>query len=242
MKAHVSVGCTLSIKNLFGWLPTAIYGIPRHYLHDRLIRLPRVLADLACHFKPCLNVIDGIVATNSSEWHGTAMRPGVIMAGANCVATDTVGARVMGFDPGGDYPDHPYFYRRNVIKLAAELGVGPINPQQIEIVGTSPDGNCEPFNVNRYEGDTNRPEQLRRGAVCVATYRANQDNLADQFYGRYLALFDGEVLWDGEDMRSMQRKESESGRGWQDAPQFVVHCVPAADEIEHMDLYGVDAG
>jgi uncharacterized protein (DUF362 family) len=241
MKAHVSVGCTLSIKNLFGWLPTSIYGAPRHYLHDRLIRLPRVLADLARHFKPCLNVIDGIVATNSSEWHGTPMRPGVIIAGTNSVATDSVGARVMGFDPGGDYPDHPYFYRRNVIKLAAELGVGPNRAEEIEVVGSGIDGHCEPFHVNRYEGDTNRSEQLRHGSACVENYIAQQENLADRYYGRYLALFDGGVLWDGADMNTMQRLERESGRDWQNVPQFVVRCVPLADETERMRWYRVDA-
>jgi hypothetical protein len=72
-------------------------------------------------------------------------------------------------------------------------------------------------------------------------YLTQQDNLADQYKDRYLALFDGEVLWDGDSMISMQRKERESGRDWQSAPQFVVKCVPAANEIENMDWYAVDA-
>lgn len=241
MKAHTSVGCTLSIKNLFGWLPTSVYGVPRNYLHDRLIRLPRVLADLAGYFKPCLNVVDGIVANNNSEWYGEPLHPNVILAGANCVATDSVGARVMGFDPCGDYPDHPYFYRRNVIKLAAELGVGPNDPGLIETVGISPDGRCEPFHVHRYDGDTKRSEQLRRGADCVAAYRANQDNLADRYHERYLALRDGEVLWDGVDMTTIQRLEHESGLTWENVPQYVIRCVPSSRKIEHTEWYAVDA-
>src|SRR5579871_1282175 len=151
MKAHMSLGCTLCIKNLFGWMPTSVYGAPRHYLHDRLIRLPRVLADMAAWMRPCLNVVDGIVAANKSEWHGTAMRPGVLLAGTNCVATDSVGARVMGFDPDGDYPDHPFWYRRNAIKLAAERGVGPNRTEDIEVVGLSPEEVCQPFKVEKYE-------------------------------------------------------------------------------------------
>lgn len=241
MKAHTSVGCTLSIKNLFGWLPTAVYGIPRNYLHDRLIRLSRVLADLACHFKPCLNVVDGIVANNNSEWHGSPLRPGVILAGTNCVATDSVGSRVMGFDPCGDYPDHPYFYRRNVIKLAEELGVGPADPAKIEVIGPAPEGHCERFEVHRYAGNTKREEQLHRGAECVAKYRDQQDNLADRYHGRYLALFDGEVLWDGLDMTAMQQLERESGRDWQSVPQFVIKSVPASQEIERLEYYAQDA-
>ena len=241
MKAHQSLGCTLCIKNLFGWMPTSVYGAPRVYLHDRLIRLPRVLVDMAAWARPCLNVVDGIVAANKSEWHGTAMRPGVILAGTNCVATDSAGARVMGFDPDGDYPDHPYFYRRNAIKLAAQMGLGPNLASDIEVVGPSPESVCQPFHVEKHDGDTQRDEQLRRGAECVMRYQEQQDMLARSYRGRYLALFDGKVLWDGTDMRTMQKLEQESGRDWQDAPQYVVRCVPAAEEIEQMRWYQVEA-
>lgn len=241
MKAHVSLGCTLCIKNLFGWMPTSVYGSPRQYLHDYLIRLPRVLVDMAAWMRPCLNVVDGIVAANKSEWHGTPMRPGVILAGTNCVATDSVGARVMGFDPEGDYPNHPYFYRRNAIKLAAEIGLGPNQTDEIEVIGPAPESICEPFKVEPHEGETKRDEQLTRGAVCVERYRDQQDRLAQAHRSRYLALFDGQVLWHGADMKTMQKLEQESGRDWQNAPQFVVRCVPAAEENEQMDWYGVEA-
>jgi uncharacterized protein (DUF362 family) len=241
MKAHVSLGCTLCIKNLFGWIPTAVYGVPRMYLHDRLIRLPRVLVDLAAWARPCLNVVDGIVAANKSEWSGTPVRPGVIIAGTNCVATDSVGARVMGFDPNGDYPDHPYFYRRNAIKLAAEQGLGPNLPDQIDVLGLSPEEVCEPFKVERYDGETGRDEQIRRGADCVDRYRDDQAALADRYEGRYLALFDGAVLWDGADMAAMQRLEKESGRDWRSAPQFVVRSVRPSQEVEQLDWYRAEA-
>lgn len=241
MKAHASIGCTLSIKNLFGWMPTAVYGAPRTYLHDRLIRLPRVLADLACHLHPCLNVVDGIVATNNSEWHGVPMRPGVILAGTNCVATDSTAARVMGFDPCGDYPEHPFFYRRNVIRLAAEAGVGPNRAEQIEVLGPDPAEVRLPFEVHRYEGNTDRPAQLRRGADCVAHYRSRQDSLADRYYGRCLALLDDEILWEGPDMNAILQWERESKRDWRNLPQFHVRCLPQSEEIEQMDWYAEEA-
>ena len=123
MKAHLSMGCTLTIKNLFGLAPPNVYGQPRRYLHDRLIRLPRVLVDLAAIFHPVLNVIDGIMTANHSEWRGEAIETGVLLAGDNPVATDAAGMLVMGFDPLGDYPHHPHWYRRNSIKLAAENGL-----------------------------------------------------------------------------------------------------------------------
>ncbi len=241
MKAHCSVGCTLCIKNLFGWMPTAVYGRPRMYLHDRLIRLPRVLVDLAAWTRPCLNVVDCIVAANKSEWRGTPMRPGVILAGTNCVATDSVGARVMGFDPNADYPDHPFFYRRNVIKLAAEAGLGPNHAKEIEVLGPDPGSVCEPFVVERYRGNTNRDDQLRRGAECVARYREQQETLAQRYRDRILALSDGEILWEGPDMQTVLRLEQESGRDWQNGPQFLVRCLPPDEEIEQMDWYAAEA-
>ena len=241
MKAHASMGCTLCMKNLFGWMPTRVYGAPRMYLHDRLIRLPRVLSDLAQWMRPCLNVVDGIVAANKSEWGGEALCPGVLLAGTNIVATDSVGARVMDFDPCGDYPAHPFFYRRNAIKLAAEAGLGPNRADEIDVLGPPPEEVATPFEVRRHEGDTKRDEQLRRGADCVARYREQQGELADRFRGRYLALFDGEVLWDGPDMGTMQRLEKESGRDWKNAPQFVVRCLPPGEEIEQFDWYEAEA-
>lgn len=241
MKAHSGMGCTLCIKNLFGWMPTAVYGTPRLYLHDRLIRLPRVLADLAAWTRPCLNVVDGIVAANKSEWKGSPMRPGVILAGLNSVATDSVGMRVMGFDPAGDYPDHPFFYRRSVVKLAAEQGLGPYRPEEIEVIGPAPEEVRLEFHVERYHGDTHRDDQIRRGAACVARYRDQQDALARTRRGQYLALFDGEILWDGSDMAVITQKFHESGRDWSNAPQLVVRCLPVEDEIEQFDWYEVEA-
>lgn len=241
MKAHVSMGCTLCIKNFFGWMPTSVYGGPRMYLHDRLIRLPRVLSDIAQYLRPCLNVVDGIVATSKQEWGGDSLAPGVILAGTNIVATDSVGARVMGFDPAGDYPQRPFFYRRNAIKLAADAGLGPNSAEQIEVLGPSPEEVVTPFETQPYDGNTRRDEQLRRGADCVARYREQQDKLADRFDGRLLALFNGEVLWDGPNMNAMTRLEHESGRGWENAPQFVVRCVPLEAEVEQFHWYEDEA-
>lgn len=241
MKAHASMGCTLCIKNLFGWMPPSIYGAPRMYLHDRLIRLPRVLSDMAQWMRPSLNVIDGIAASSKKEWGGDILTPGVILAGTNIVATDSIGARVMGFDPADDYPNPPFYYRRNAIKLAADAGLGPNDREAIEVLGTAPEEVVTRFEVEPYGDTSSRVEQLQRGAECVAQYQEQQDELAQRFPNRYLALSDGKVLWDGPDMATMMRLEHESGRGWQNAPQFVVRCVPSEEEIEQFDWYEHEA-
>jgi uncharacterized protein (DUF362 family) len=241
MKAHVSMGVTLTIKNLFGWMPPRIYGAPRVYLHDRLIRLPRVLADLAGWMRPCLNVVDGTVALNSSEWHGTPLKPGVILAGTNSVATDAIGMRVMGCDPRADYPDHPFFYRRSVVKLAAEHGFGPLAAEEIEVIGPRPEEVAVPFTVQKYEEESNRPDQIRSGASCVERYLNDRDALLKRWRGRYLALRGGEVLWDGPDVPTMQRLEQESGRDWRTVPELLVRCLPAEEEPEDFRWYAREA-
>src|SRR5207249_2997023 len=148
-------------------------------------------------------VVDGIVAANRSEWRGTPMRPGVILASTNIVAADHVGARVMRFDPQGDYPNHPFLYRRNAISLAAEAGVGPNSPDRIEIIGVSPEEVAVPFTVEKYEEDSDRDGQIRDGAACVATYLNQRDSFVRTHDGRYLAMRDGAVLWDGPDIHAM---------------------------------------
>lgn len=248
MKAHLSLGCTLCIKNLFGWMPTAVYGAPRMYLHDRMIRLPRVLSDIARWMRPCLNVVDGIVAASKSEWRGEALRPEVLLAGTNIVATDSIGARVMGFPPDGDYPEHPFLYRHNALRLAARAGLGPNQPEQIEVLGPSPEEICTPFSVEGYGTDIPRAEQIarrneevRRGAACAKAYIEQRDTLLERYEtGHYLALRDGEVLSDGPDMATVLQREQESGRTWRDGAQIIVRCLPAETDPEVWEWYAAE--
>ena len=123
MKAHLSTGATLTLKNLFGIPPTSVYGTPRRYLHAP-IRLPRVIADLGLILKPQLCVIDGLIGQTRAEWHAEPVEPGWLLVGNNTIATDAAAMNIMGFDPLGDYPDSPFHFDRNPIKLAVERGLG----------------------------------------------------------------------------------------------------------------------
>jgi uncharacterized protein (DUF362 family) len=238
MKAHVSLGCTLTIKNLFGLTPWRIYGQPRVYLHDRLIRLPRVLVDLAMYFRPSLCVVDGIMTANHGEWRGTPVETGVLLAGDNPVSTDSVGMQVMGFDPLGDYPSHPHWYRRNSVLLAHQAGLGTADPEEIEVVGEDPAAVRQPFEVKPYgEGNAARQEELQAGLRCVEHYREHREGYVDRYLGRYLTFRDGELLWDTADMRASQELERERINDWKEAPQLTIRAVPAAQEIERLEVY-----
>jgi uncharacterized protein (DUF362 family) len=248
MKAHLSLGCTLCIKNLFGWMPTAVYGAPRMYLHDRMIRLPRVLSDIAQWLSPCLNVVDGIVAASKSEWRGEALRPEDILAGTNIVATDSIGARVMGFPPNGDYPEHPFLYRRNALRLAAQAGLGPNQPEHITVLGPTPEEISTQFSVQGYDAETPRREQIsrrneevRRGAACAEVFLQQRKTLLARYgEGHCLALRDGEILSDGPDIVAVLKKEGESGRTWRDGPQIVVRCLPPESDPEVWEWYAAE--
>jgi len=238
MKAHVSLGCTLSIKNLFGLTPCRIYGYPRHYLHDRLIRLPRVLVDLAQLFNPTLCVVDGIMTANHGEWRGTPVETGVILAGTNPVAVDSTGMQVMGFNPLGDYPDHPHWYRRNSILLAHQAGLGSADPREITVVGVQPDEVRRPFEVKPYgEGAEHRRAELAAGVRCVEEYQARRDHYVDRFAGRYLSFRDGGLLWDAPDVATLQEWEKERCSDWRTQPHLNIKAVPAKEEWENLSVY-----
>lgn len=238
MKAHVSLGCTLCIKNLFGLTPWRVYGQPRMYLHDRLIRLPRVQVDLAMLFRPALNVVDGIMTANHGEWHGTPIETGVILAGANVVATDSVGMQVMGFNPLGDYPAHPHWYRRNSILLAHLAGLGNAAPEEIEVVGEEVAAVRKQFEVKPYgEGNSAREAELAAGRRCVEAYGEQRERLVQRYAGRYLTFRDGVLLWDAADMAETLRLEKERTSGWQEAPHFTIRAVPPAEEPERLETY-----
>lgn len=236
MKAHRAMGATLSIKNLFGL--THVYGRPRHYLHDRLIRLPRVLVDLAMLLKPVINVVDGVVAANHGEWQGTPVQPGLILAGRNAVAVDAVGMRAMGFDPEADYPQAPFYYRRNAVKLAAETGLGPVREDAIEVVGDGLPETLPRFAVLPYgEGIEAREAELRRGAQVALDYMAGRSRFLDRYRNRFVAFRGNRVLWSARTVDEMIRLERTWCRGPWEAPEFMVRVLPEEDEIECLQAY-----
>jgi len=238
MKAHVSLGCTLCIKNLFGLTPWRVYGQPRVYLHDRLVRLPRVQVDLAQYFHPSLCVVDGIMTANHGEWHGTPVETGVLLAGDNVVSTDSVGMQVMGFDPLGDYPNHPHWYRRNSILLAHQAGLGTAEPSEIEVLGEEPSAVRQPFEVKPYgEGNAAREAELQAGVRCVEAYQEHRERYVERYPERYLTFRNGELLWDAPDVATVQAYEKERIQDWKEAPQFTIRAVPAVQEVERLETY-----
>lgn len=148
MKNHNLCGVTHTIKNSMGLVPYAFYRVSdqdtyRSGIHGAAdqtkTRLPRTLIDLNKARPIHFSLIDGVRTAEAGEgpWITTMtpIQPGVLLAGKNALATDSVATAVMGHDPTGDYPNNPFLRADNHLNLAAAAGMGTNRLDQIEVVG-----------------------------------------------------------------------------------------------------------
>ncbi len=122
MKTHVATKVTLGMKNMFGLLPDKL----KMKYHAKGIS--KVIVDINTVIKPNLTVIDGFIAMEGKgPVDGSAVKMDLIIAGKDPVATDSIGARVMGIDP----------HEISHIRTAHQKGLGNID--DIAIVGSKLD-------------------------------------------------------------------------------------------------------
>jgi len=127
LKCHCMAYVTLGLKNLMG----AVF--PEKDLMHR--HLDERLRDLATVLRARLTVIDGLIGAERHENAGTPVETNVIIAGADPVATDAVGAQVMQIDP--TRVDH--------LRLCAEAGLGQHRPDHITLLGEPVKRVCKPY-------------------------------------------------------------------------------------------------
>jgi uncharacterized protein (DUF362 family) len=122
MKVSAITTATLAMKNFFGVIPV----VKKYRLHDWI---DEIIVDLVQALKPGFGVIDGYYGWEAGEsiLGGHAIKSDVVLASTDLVALDTVGAAVMGYDPS--LIEH--------IQLAAKVGLGTANLNEIEVRGTS---------------------------------------------------------------------------------------------------------
>lgn len=106
-------------------------------------RVPRITTDLVSARPIHLAVIDGIYSMTGGElpnqnksWIHKPIHPGLLIAGMNCVSTDSVATAVMGFDPMADRGTPPFETCDSTLRLAEHLGVGSRDLSRIEVLGT----------------------------------------------------------------------------------------------------------
>jgi len=127
LKCHCMAYVTLGIKNLMG----AVF--PEKDLMHR--HLDERLRDLATVLRAKLTVIDGLIGAERHENAGNPVETNVIIAGADPVATDAVGAMVMQIDPT----------RVHHLRLCAETGLGEHRPDHITLLGEPVERVCKPY-------------------------------------------------------------------------------------------------
>jgi len=206
LKAHIFAGVSLCMKNLFGLPPSEFYGVVgRTYLHYPF-RLPRCLVDLTSAFKPCLNIIEGIVGQELREWFGPPVETEVLVTGINSVAVDATGTRLMGFDPEADFPQEPFLFDINHIKLASTIGLGPIYEKDIKVIGDNVNALKTQFHKKLPMGLSPKFHlKARKGLSQDAEYYwDNLDALVKVYKGEYIGILEGKVLSSAETMRELQ--------------------------------------
>jgi len=123
LKTHALTGMTGAVKNLYG----IIVGPRKAQLHVQfpdLQSFAHMLSDLNREFPPRLVVMDAIIAMEGNGPMNGKPRPcGWLIIGQDPVAVDTVGAVIMGYNPGDLI----------VLKTAQKAGLGQANPEAIEI-------------------------------------------------------------------------------------------------------------
>jgi uncharacterized protein (DUF362 family) len=135
MKTHILSTVTLGMKNLMGVLPGTVYCSPRVPVHDQALEAgsPGIafeIVDLVRANKLGLVIIDASMAMEGrGPTRGRLVKMDLIIAGTNPLATDMVGANVMGFEPD----EVPMFVWAN------KVGMHPHGMAEIEVRGQALD-------------------------------------------------------------------------------------------------------
>jgi len=100
LKTHHWVGVTLSMKNLFGLMPSAIYGWPKNVLH--WAGIAESIVDINSTLPvPHFAIVDGIMGMEGNgPIQGDPKAGGFLLFGDDLVAVDATAARLMTIDPG----------------------------------------------------------------------------------------------------------------------------------------------
>jgi len=118
LKVHHIALVTLCMKNLMGFI------LPKSIMHEnineKIVELASLFGD-----KVKINLVDGVVGAEKDEVNGNPVKMGVVIAGKNMVATDTVSTAIMDINPE----------KVKYLKLAEKQGLGIATLSNIIIVG-----------------------------------------------------------------------------------------------------------
>ena len=151
LKIHFAAGASLAIKNLQGAMPPLEKYMSHFFgLWQSLVNIHRLI-------KPTLSIIDGLTGQEDfGPVSGTPKLMNVLIGGTNPVAVDAVAMRIMGLDPALSPP----------VLLAYHQGLGPIEAEKIQVVGTAIDEVASPFKQPQLDLRSGRDIAIHGNDAC----------------------------------------------------------------------------
>jgi uncharacterized protein (DUF362 family) len=140
LKVHFGAGVTCCLKNYVGTAPREVFTSPGswsngilHMRHSLEGRIDSFITDLAAFHPPDYCVVDAIRGLQYAE-HGIdrpdqLMRSNMILAGEDPVATDALGAYLIGYQPA----DIEYLH------MATQRQMGDLDLGKVDVIGEEPD-------------------------------------------------------------------------------------------------------
>jgi len=137
LKTHSLTLLTCAVKNMFGVIP----GFRKAELH-KLFPKPVEFAEMLVHLyklvTPSINIVDAVVAMEGNgPSSGRPFDLGVLLAGEDGVAVDTVASRMIGF-PGGFV---------DTTRIAAAMDLGEDDIAELDLVGDGADVRTDSFEL-----------------------------------------------------------------------------------------------
>ena len=94
LKIHSLAKVTLSIKNMFGCVPTRFNRLRIHP------HINRALLDIMQVVRSDFNIIDGIYGNQGDEVVSNPVHSGILIGGYDMISCDIIGSKCMNVDPG----------------------------------------------------------------------------------------------------------------------------------------------
>jgi uncharacterized protein (DUF362 family) len=184
MRTHNLAVTTISIKNLQGIVVPLEERhmctlFPRHpddrggdglsgSILDTHERWAHKICDISLARKPDLNLVDAVVSRDGTGFRqGTNRALGIVLAGINQAAVDTIGTALMGFDPA----------KLTYLRVAGERGMGPTHVEDIRVLEVRDGGLAERNGLNGLIADP--PFRVTLSAsITYQTYEPIEYNAA----------------------------------------------------------------
>ena len=128
---------TLSLKNTIGMVARYVPGDSHDYMRElhRSNNQRLMIAEVNRAYRPTLNLIDGVDAfVGGGPEQGERVRAGVMLASSDRIAIDAVGIAILRMLGTTSEVSSGSIWSQAQIRRAADLGLGAVSAEQIEIV------------------------------------------------------------------------------------------------------------